>query len=91
MKFRKPKPKCLNLMLPESKYPSYQSKASESSNLYEKFSEEDYEELMEKLKVADLQYTEYSLEDIIYQLAKVMFAQSLSHGECHFTQPLKRN
>ncbi|KAI5698896.1 hypothetical protein M8J75_013525 [Diaphorina citri] len=74
----------------ESKYPSYQSKASESSNLYEKFSEEDYEELMEKLKVADLQYTEYSLEDIIYQLAKVMFAQSLSHGNSEAQDALQK-
>ncbi|XP_026683299.1 uncharacterized protein LOC103514764 [Diaphorina citri] len=76
--------------LAQSKYPSYQSKASESSNLYEKFSEEDYEELMEKLKVADLQYTEYSLEDIIYQLAKVMFAQSLSHGNSEAQDALQK-
>lgn len=66
---------------PESKYPSYSPKVTDSNNMYDKFSEEDYEELIEKLKVADLQYQEYSLEDIIYQLAKVMFAQSLAHGE----------
>ncbi|KAL1453363.1 hypothetical protein WDU94_007504 [Cyamophila willieti] len=71
--------------LAQSKYPSYSSlKSSDTSNnIYDKISEEDYEELMEKLKVADLQYTEYSLEDIIYQLAKVMFAQSLSHVLSH--------
>ncbi|KAI5646596.1 hypothetical protein NE865_01530 [Phthorimaea operculella] len=41
-------------------------------------SEEEYEEMMEKLKAADTLYTEYTLEEIIYQLAKMMFSQSLS-------------
>ncbi|KAL4706448.1 hypothetical protein ACJJTC_003020, partial [Scirpophaga incertulas] len=41
-------------------------------------SEEEYEEMMDKLKAADTLYTEYTLEEIIYQLAKMMFAQSLS-------------
>ncbi|KAJ2951988.1 hypothetical protein O0L34_g4251 [Tuta absoluta] len=40
--------------------------------------EEEYEEMMEKLKAADTLYTEYTLEEIIYQLAKMMFSQSLS-------------
>lgn len=43
--------------------------------------DEDYEELLERLKVADFLYTEYSLEEVIYQLAKVMFAQSLTKGK----------
>ncbi|KAL0882569.1 hypothetical protein ABMA27_001022, partial [Loxostege sticticalis] len=42
-------------------------------------SEEEYEEMMDKLKAADTLYTEYTLEEIIYQLAKMMFSQSLSH------------
>lgn len=33
--------------------------------------EEEYEEMMDKLKIADSLYTEYTLEEIIYQLAKV--------------------
>ncbi|GBP47679.1 hypothetical protein EVAR_28082_1 [Eumeta japonica] len=41
-------------------------------------SEEEYEEIMEKLKAADTLYTEYTLEEIIYQLAKMMFSQSLT-------------
>ncbi|CAG9795112.1 unnamed protein product [Diatraea saccharalis] len=41
-------------------------------------SEEEYEEMMDKLKAADTLYTEYTLEEIIYQLAKMMFSQSLS-------------
>ncbi|KPI91281.1 hypothetical protein RR46_14785 [Papilio xuthus] len=41
-------------------------------------SEEEYEEMMEKLRAADNLYTEYTLEEIIYQLAKMMFSQSLS-------------
>ncbi|CAK1599013.1 unnamed protein product [Parnassius mnemosyne] len=40
--------------------------------------EEEYEEMMEKLRAADTLYTEYTLEEIIYQLAKMMFSQSLS-------------
>ncbi|VVC96745.1 unnamed protein product [Leptidea sinapis] len=42
--------------------------------------EEEYEEMMEKLRAADSLYTEYTLEEIIYQLAKMMFSQSLSRG-----------
>ncbi|XP_037868865.1 uncharacterized protein LOC101737888 isoform X1 [Bombyx mori] len=40
--------------------------------------DEEYEEMMDKLKAADTLYTEYTLEEIIYQLAKMMFSQSLS-------------
>ncbi|XP_024944612.1 uncharacterized protein LOC107271631 isoform X2 [Cephus cinctus] len=39
-----------------------------------------YEELLERLKVADFLYTKYSLEEVIYQLAKVMFSQALTRG-----------
>lgn len=45
--------------------------------------DEDYEELLERLRMADFLYTEYSLEEVIYQLAKVMFSQSLNRGEHH--------
>ncbi|CAB3257835.1 unnamed protein product [Arctia plantaginis] len=38
--------------------------------------EEEYDEIMERLKPADTLYPEYTLE-IIYQLAKMMFSQSL--------------
>lgn len=40
-------------------------------------SEEEYEEVMDKLKAADSLYTEYTLEEIIYQLAKVPAATTL--------------
>ncbi|XP_045447064.1 uncharacterized protein LOC123655294 [Melitaea cinxia] len=40
-------------------------------------SEEEYEEMMDKLRAADTLYTEYTLEEIIYQLAKMLFSQSL--------------
>lgn len=43
-------------------------------------SSEDYQELLERLRLADFLYTEYSLEEVIYQLAKVIFTQSLSDG-----------
>ncbi|XP_044762200.1 uncharacterized protein LOC123319349 isoform X2 [Coccinella septempunctata] len=41
---------------------------------------EEYQELMERLRLADFLYTEYSLEEVIYQLAKVIFTQSLTAG-----------
>jgi hypothetical protein len=43
--------------------------------------DEDYEEVLERLRVADFLYTEYSLEEVIYQLAKVIFSQSLNRGQ----------
>lgn len=47
-------------------------------------SDDDYEDLLERLRVADFLYTEYSLEEVIYQLAKVMFSQSLTRGTPSF-------
>lgn len=35
-------------------------------------SEEEYDEILDKLKIADFMHTENSLQEIIYQLAKVM-------------------
>ncbi|CAG7728768.1 unnamed protein product, partial [Allacma fusca] len=37
----------------------------------------DYEEMIEKIRQADAKYREYSLEGIIYQLAKELFSQEL--------------
>lgn len=53
-------------------------------------SDEDYEELLERLRVADFLYTEYSLEEVIYQLAKVMFSQSLTRGSKEAQKALER-
>ncbi|GLH03154.1 Uncharacterized protein GBIM_09056, partial [Gryllus bimaculatus] len=53
-------------------------------------SDEDYEELLERLRVADFLYTEYSLEEVIYQLAKVMFAQSLNRGNADAQEALQK-
>lgn len=53
-------------------------------------SDEDYEELLERLRVADFLYTEYSLEEVIYQLAKVMFAQSLNRGNDDAQEALQK-
>ncbi|XP_017783601.1 PREDICTED: uncharacterized protein LOC108567568 [Nicrophorus vespilloides] len=50
----------------------------------------DYDELLERLKVADFLYTEYSLEEVIYQLAKVMFTQSLTRGSAEAQQALQK-
>lgn len=40
----------------------------------------DFDESNERNRVADFLYNEYSLEEIIYQLSKTMFSQSLIHG-----------
>ncbi|XP_073981321.1 uncharacterized protein [Rhodnius prolixus] len=53
-------------------------------------SDEDYEELVERLKLADLMYNEYSLEEVIYQLAKIMFRQSLSRGSVEAQDALQK-
>lgn len=39
-----------------------------------------YDEEAGRLRLADFLYGEYSLEEVIYQLAKTMFTQSLTHG-----------
>lgn len=56
----------------------------------EKAQQEDYDELLERLRVADFLYTEYSLEEVIYQLAKVMFTQSLTRGSTEAQQALQK-
>ncbi|XP_036323725.1 uncharacterized protein LOC118737378 [Rhagoletis pomonella] len=40
----------------------------------------DYDETGERAKISQFLYNEYTLEDILYKLAKIMFTQSLSHG-----------
>lgn len=40
----------------------------------------DYDEMSGRLRLADFLYAEYSLEEVIYHLAKVMFAQALTQG-----------
>ncbi|XP_069689668.1 protein CIP2A homolog [Periplaneta americana] len=52
--------------------------------------DEDYEELLERLRIADFLYTEYSLEEVIYQLAKVMFSQSLNRGSAEAQEALQK-
>nr|XP_029717831.1 uncharacterized protein LOC109431507 [Aedes albopictus]XP_029717832.1 uncharacterized protein LOC109431507 [Aedes albopictus]XP_029717833.1 uncharacterized protein LOC109431507 [Aedes albopictus]XP_029717834.1 uncharacterized protein LOC109431507 [Aedes albopictus]XP_029717836.1 uncharacterized protein LOC109431507 [Aedes albopictus] len=43
-------------------------------------STQDYDDVVGRLRLADFLYAEYSLEEVIYQLAKVMFTQSLTRG-----------
>ncbi|XP_059486750.1 uncharacterized protein LOC132203185 [Neocloeon triangulifer] len=43
-------------------------------------SEDEYSDLLQHLKDSDAQYTEYSLEEVIYQLAKLLFTQNLVSG-----------
>lgn len=39
-----------------------------------------YNDMLERLRIADFLYKEYSLEEVIYQLAKEMFTQSIIRG-----------
>lgn len=43
-------------------------------------STQDYDDVVGRLRLADFLYAEYSLEEVIYQLAKVMFTQSMTRG-----------
>lgn len=43
-------------------------------------STQDYDDVVGRLRLADFLYAEYSLEEVIYQLSKVMFTQSLTRG-----------
>ncbi|XP_054280098.1 uncharacterized protein LOC128998124 [Macrosteles quadrilineatus] len=52
--------------------------------------DDDYQELLERLRVADFLYTEYSLEEVIYQLAKLMFSQSLTRGSSEAQEALQK-
>lgn len=52
--------------------------------------DDDYQELLERLRVADYLYTEYSLEEVIYQLAKLMFSQSLTRGSSEAQEALQK-
>ncbi|XP_074027772.1 uncharacterized protein isoform X2 [Leptinotarsa decemlineata] len=56
----------------------------------DKVIEDDYDELLERLRLADFLYTEYSLEEVIYQLAKVMFTQSLTRGSAEAQEALQK-
>ncbi|XP_065335479.1 uncharacterized protein LOC135936553 isoform X1 [Cloeon dipterum] len=42
--------------------------------------EEEYSDLLQHLKDSDAQFTEFSLEEVIYQLAKMLFSQNLVTG-----------
>ncbi|XP_017873995.1 PREDICTED: mucin-19 isoform X1 [Drosophila arizonae] len=50
----------------------------------------DYDETMGRAKIVEYLYNEYSLEEILYKLAKVMFAQSLAHGSDEAQQELQK-
>ncbi|XP_037029914.1 uncharacterized protein LOC119069847 isoform X2 [Bradysia coprophila] len=62
------------------------SKINEISNEKVK----DYDENTGRLRIADFLYAEYSLEEVIYQLAKVMFSQSLTRGSEQAQAALQR-
>ncbi|XP_017847277.1 uncharacterized protein LOC108603203 isoform X3 [Drosophila busckii] len=50
----------------------------------------EYDDTLGRAKIVEYLYNEYSLEEILYKLAKVMFAQSLSHGSDEAQQELQK-
>lgn len=50
----------------------------------------DYEEVVERLRLADFLSKEFSLEEIIYQLARQMFARSVVRGNNDAEEALQR-
>ncbi|XP_055853567.1 uncharacterized protein LOC129917197 isoform X1 [Episyrphus balteatus] len=50
----------------------------------------EHDEAAGRAKIAKFLYTEFSLEEVIYQLGKVMFSESLSHGSDQAQQELQR-
>jgi len=44
-------------------------------------SEDEYTDLLQHLKDSDAQYTELTLQEVIYQLAKLLFSQNLISGK----------
>jgi hypothetical protein len=46
----------------------------------------DYEEIAEKLRTVDAKMREYALEDVIYQIGKNLFAESLKNSKTAGTQ-----
>lgn len=50
----------------------------------------DYDEMSGRLRLADFLYAEYSLEEVIYHLAKVMFAQALTQGSQSAQEALQK-
>ena len=64
-----------------NKIPSLISLPSSSSGSAEDNNGVDYEELFEKIREADAKHREFSLEEIIYQLAKELFSQDELQGQ----------
>jgi len=62
-----------------SKLRQEQQKQAESKAM----SEEEYSDLLQHLKDSDAQYTEFSLEEVIYHLAKLLFSQNLVSGKSY--------
>lgn len=65
-------------------------KVEEMEEKQKRTESDDYDELLDRLKGADQLYNDYSLEEVIYQLAKLMFSQSLSQGSSQAHQALRR-
>lgn len=62
----------------------------EATNDHNKENSIEYDEMSGRMRLADFLYAEYSLEEVIYQLAKVMFSQSLTHGSEQAQRALQR-
>lgn len=60
------------------------------NNVHHEREHSEHDEAAGRAKIAKFLYTEFSLEEVIYQLGKVMFSESLAHGSDHAQQELQR-
>ncbi|XP_055379601.1 ras guanine nucleotide exchange factor G isoform X1 [Condylostylus longicornis] len=83
-------PNGLNLQRTLDHLPSLIRLQEANSNSIHNKENADYDEMTGRAKIAEFLYAEYSLEEVVYQLAKVMFAQSLTHGSEQAQRALQR-
>lgn len=60
------------------------------NNVHNEREHSDRDEAAGRAKIAKFLYTEFSLEEVIYQLGKVMFSESLAHGSDQAQRELQR-
>ncbi|XP_055901805.1 uncharacterized protein LOC129938341 isoform X3 [Eupeodes corollae] len=62
----------------------------DANNVHHDRERSEHDEAAGRAKIAKFLYTEFSLEEVIYQLGKVMFSESLAHGSDQAQQELQR-
>lgn len=79
-----------NMLLKNEEALKKNEKLSEMIKKNDKVESRNYDDVLERLRIADFLYTEYSLEEVIYQLAKIMFTQSMTRGSTEAQKSLQK-